>query len=80
MPLEHYMTARIVLQLPCYCLGCDEELDLQQPDQDDPDRLLGICSRCHTWYLVDAEGITPITAASVTSRFHDLRIAGEGTL
>jgi hypothetical protein len=35
------------------CLACEGCLDLQQPDAEDPDRLLGICEVCRLWYVID---------------------------
>jgi hypothetical protein len=35
------------------CLACEGCLDLQQPDADDPDRLLGICEERRLWYVID---------------------------
>ena len=37
------------------CTGCGEVLDLHQPDVEQPDRLLGICPECRTWFLIDHE-------------------------
>lgn len=37
------------------CSSCDEELDIHQPDLNRPDRLLGTCTCCGTWYLIDDE-------------------------
>ena len=34
------------------CLLCHTYLDLHQPDCESPDRLLGICDQCGSWYLV----------------------------
>ena len=38
---------------------CPEDgttLDLHQPDNRDPDRLLGTCRRCRAWFTVDRIG------------------------
>ncbi len=37
------------------CPNCANLLDLHQPDPQLPDRLLGICPRCKTWFLIDIE-------------------------
>ncbi len=35
------------------CLGCESPLDFHQPDPDLPDRMLGTCDSCKSWYLLD---------------------------
>ena len=35
------------------CLSCEIDLDLHQPDPGSPDRLLGICSGCQHWFILD---------------------------
>ena len=35
------------------CLACEIALDLHQPDPESPDRLLGICSGCQHWFILD---------------------------
>jgi hypothetical protein len=35
------------------CVQCDKPLDLQQPDAQAPDRLLGICWTCSSWFLIE---------------------------
>jgi hypothetical protein len=37
------------------CPVCGSELELHQPDADLPDRLLGICGACKSWFLVEGE-------------------------
>jgi hypothetical protein len=34
------------------CLECGTELDVHQPDLEQPDRLLGTCEACGAWYLL----------------------------
>ena len=34
------------------CLNCPLPLTLLQPELNLPDRLLGVCSQCHHWFLV----------------------------
>jgi hypothetical protein len=34
------------------CPGCRDLLTLDQPDQERPERLLGTCERCRSWFLV----------------------------
>lgn len=35
------------------CLGCGATLEIHQPDQEHPDRLLGTCDACHGWVVAD---------------------------
>ena len=35
------------------CQKCDSKLEWHQPDIDDADRLLGICSECRVWHILD---------------------------
>ena len=35
------------------CARCREALDLQQPDAQVPSRLIGICLKCSTWFLIE---------------------------
>ena len=35
------------------CPGCKVALDLHQPDEGNPERLLGVCPRCSGWFLMD---------------------------
>jgi hypothetical protein len=39
------------------CLGCDERLDLLQPGEDMPGRLMGVCphccDHCGSWHIID---------------------------
>ncbi len=35
------------------CPSCTKALVLHQPDQENPDRLLGVCTRCEDWFLMD---------------------------
>ena len=40
------------------CTECQSSLELHQPDPERPDRLLGTCADCDTWYLMDvARGV-----------------------
>ncbi len=36
------------------CLTCGGSLDLHQPDIGSPDRMVGICQQCASWYLLAA--------------------------
>ena len=40
------------------CQECESTLRLHQPDTELPDRLLGTCDDCKSWFLIDvARGI-----------------------
>ncbi len=44
------------LELSGYlCLRCESNLDINQPEAEVPDRLLGVCSDCGSWYLIDID-------------------------
>lgn len=34
------------------CQKCRTELDIHQPQADDPNELLGTCNQCGGWYLI----------------------------
>jgi hypothetical protein len=36
----------------CDCPACGSALDVQQPDPDDPSRLLWVCVECRSWFLL----------------------------
>lgn len=35
------------------CIRCQGVLDRHQPDDEQPDRLLGTCPSCSSWFLID---------------------------
>ncbi len=37
------------------CQGCDAPLSIHQPDLNAPERLLGTCGGCGSWYLIDCD-------------------------
>ena len=37
------------------CSRCRQEMELHQPDINQPDRLLGICPDCGDWVMIDYE-------------------------
>jgi hypothetical protein len=40
------------------CPNCQCELSVHQPDLELPDRMLGTCPECKSWYLMDwVEGV-----------------------
>ena len=47
------------------CPACCDDLEIHQPDEQQPDRLLGICRSCCAWFLIDS-------AAAVVVRLPDL--------
>jgi hypothetical protein len=38
------------------CSNCQCHLAVHMPDPELPDRMLGTCSDCKSWYLLDCEG------------------------
>ena len=48
-----------------HCLACDCELILHQPDPDLPERLLGTCDACKSWFLVEGVAGVPIPLQAV---------------
>jgi uncharacterized protein YbaR (Trm112 family) len=36
------------------CPACQDNLVVHQPDERQPDRLLGTCESCRAWFLIDA--------------------------
>ena len=41
-----------------YCPQCHGGLDLHQPDPNRSDALLGVCTACPAWYLIDGNSGT----------------------
>jgi hypothetical protein len=41
--------------LSIVCTLCGSPLALHQPDPGQPERLLGICDECRTWFLIDEQ-------------------------
>jgi hypothetical protein len=39
-----------------FCPHCDADLEVHQPDEDLPDRLLAVCPCCKAWFLTDPSG------------------------
>ena len=37
------------------CPNCGDELLIHQPDPETPDRLLGTCDECKSWYLLNRD-------------------------
>ena len=40
------------------CSRCRQEMEMHQPDVNQPNRLLGICPECGEWLLIDYESET----------------------
>ena len=40
---------------PLVCRTCWSDLILHQPDPEMPERILGTCDECKTWYLFDGD-------------------------
>jgi hypothetical protein len=38
-----------------HCPDCNHPLEIHQPDQNLPSRLLGICAHCRVWLLIDID-------------------------
>jgi hypothetical protein len=50
------------------CLTCGGSLDLHQPDAGSPDRIVGVCPKCESLYLLDT---IPGTNEAVMVRLPD---------
>lgn len=37
------------------CPVCSHDLDIHQPDEGSPERLLGTCPECGSWFLIDPD-------------------------
>lgn len=37
------------------CSRCGNVLEIHQPDENLPKRLLGTCDRCKAWFLIDLD-------------------------
>ncbi len=49
------------------CQRCGSDLALHQPDPQMPERILGTCGDCKSWFLLDGEsGCVQIVAGEVT--------------
>jgi hypothetical protein len=35
------------------CPSCKDPLVIHQPDERSPDHLLGVCTECGSWFLID---------------------------
>src|SRR5689334_7442705 len=41
--------------VPPVCRACGSDLILHQPDPEMPERLLGTCGGCKSWYLIEGD-------------------------
>ena len=39
------------------CPGCEQSLDVMQPDAEDPGRFLGVCNGCRTWFHIEVNPV-----------------------
>ncbi len=53
------------------CGRCQTVLERHQPDGERPDRLLGTCYECGTWYLIDTEAGLMYSLPDVAALRHD---------
>jgi hypothetical protein len=53
------------------CLNCSLPLALSQPDQDSPERLLGVCEQCKQWFLID---LIPDHSKGILWRLPDIEV------
>ena len=56
------------------CLNCSARLVLHQPDEDAPERLLGVCAGCRHWFLLD---LLPDLTEGVMVRLPDIQVIRE---
>jgi hypothetical protein len=52
-PLAAFERVRFEVASEVLCSRCHSVLDRHQPDETQPDRLLGTCDGCGAWYLLD---------------------------
>ncbi|MGE3819017.1 MAG: hypothetical protein AB7I30_06240 [Isosphaeraceae bacterium] len=38
-----------------HCSRCEGVLERHQPEASRPERMLGVCSECGTWFLIDEQ-------------------------
>ncbi|GAC1447453.1 MAG: hypothetical protein NVSMB9_29620 [Isosphaeraceae bacterium] len=55
MTLKGLARVRFELSDEGLCACCQCPLDRHQPDAEQPDRQLGTCGDCGTWFLIDSE-------------------------
>ena len=52
-PLAPFERIGIEVASEVVCVRCQSTLERHQPDEEQPDRLLGTCPGCGAWYLID---------------------------
>lgn len=52
-PLAPFEQIRFELASEVLCARCQAVLARHQPDDEQPDRLLGTCDGCGAWFLLD---------------------------
>jgi hypothetical protein len=52
-PLALFERIRFELASEVLCARCQVVLVRHQPDEEQPDRLLGTCDGCGAWFLLD---------------------------
>ena len=55
MPVDGSSLSPIPLRRSSACRTCWSDLILHQPDPEMPERILGTCDECKTWYLFDVK-------------------------
>ena len=60
-PLAPFGRVRFEFASEILCARCHDPLERHQPDESQPDRLLGTCEGCGTWYLLDLLNSVMIT-------------------
>ena len=53
------------------CARCQSDLVVHLPDPQTPDRLLGTCPDCKSWFLIDARGLRMTRVPEEIDRFQD---------
>jgi hypothetical protein len=79
LPIKKVPTELEVLHFPApgtkpvgpLCLNCSLPLFLSQPDLDAPERLLGVCGQCKSWFLVD---LIPDQRQGIIWRLPDIEV------
>lgn len=51
--LAPFERIRFELATEVLCARCQSALERHQPDAEQPDRLLGTCGACGSWFLLD---------------------------
>ncbi len=84
-PIRKVPTELDILQFPVssehtlgsHCLNCSSTLALSQPDLTLPERLLGVCEQCKSWFLID---LVPDQSAGLLLRLPDTEVIRQLTV